>query len=233
MDLLTRAKAFLKGKASKIALTVVPLAALTVAAPPSRASIVSGVTFEPGSCVVNPGTFATCSEFQTSPTGGDPGANWISVASGTITSQFGLVGVTASGNASGSVATPTNIPVSWDFKTTTAITSGGAGSYDVLFQIVNSAGQPFLFTQSGSFNFGTNVETTGTGVIPGVSGSIAHYLINLQASVPVGSFMLQIPGGSTLDLNPSPTVPTPEPSTLLLTGAGIAALLLRRKKKTA
>ncbi|MBV8729482.1 MAG: PEP-CTERM sorting domain-containing protein [Acidobacteriia bacterium] len=232
MDLLTRAKAFLKGKASKIALTVVPLAALTVAAPPSKAAIVSGVTFEPGGCMVNPGTFATCSEFQTSPTGGDPGANWISVASGTITSQLGMVGVTASGNASGSIATPTNIPVSWDFKTTTS-SSSGSGNYDVLFTIFNSANQPFLFTQSGSFNFGTNVETKGSGVISGVSGSIAHYLINLQASVPVGSFMLQIPGGSTLDLNPSPTVPTPEPSTLLLTGAGIAALLLRRKKKTA
>jgi hypothetical protein len=45
-----------------------------------------------------------------------------------------------------------------------------------------------------------------------------------------GRYEIDIPGGSTLDLNPNPAT-TPEPSTLLLTIPGVGALLLLRRKK--
>jgi hypothetical protein len=67
-----------------------------------------------------------------------------------------------------------------------------------------------------------------------LDGSLASFTIELTVTTANDDdFSVTIPGGGTLDLNPTVVSTTPEPASLLLAGAGGAFLLFLRKRKRA
>jgi len=221
MNSLDRAKHFLAQKASRLALTVVPLAALAIASPPARANVVlsSG-----DNCVVNGS--GSCATSQQSATGGNPGINWIGMtgsgAPSLVSGSGYFLGFSASGSASGSLAAGT-IPVSWDFNINAA--TDPTVNWRVFYELLLPSGGFANFTTSGSAATGKTVEGDGSIRFPG--GTVDSYIIQLTATS-ADPFTITIPGSATLDLNPSPV---PEPSSLLMISAAGAWMILRRKKR--
>lgn len=231
MNLLERAKGYVAAKASKIALTVVPLAALAAIAVPAHAVSVSGATFSPTSCVVSVGS-GSCSDDQASAIGGNTSANWLELFTNGVVFPGGIneeVQLSVSGSASGFFSSGQNIPVAWDFFISGP--SGGSVNWDVLFQV---------FTRSGSFsvdpsntanipNGGAPTEVNGSSSLFVGSSSITGYGIQLTVTDPnFDSYGVSVPGGGTIDFNPSSV---PEPSSIALAVSGILGLLVRRRKK--
>ena len=232
MDSLQRAKKFLARKASKLALTVVPLAALAISVPHARAS---GVTLSFGSNCAFSGGFSSsgsCATTQQGTAGGDSNMNWIALnGSGHSDFSGGSIKFLANGSGSGVLASG-SVPVSWDFS----ITSGTVDptvNWTVLFELIFSGGGTSSFHTSGS----ASVTTTPTviqsgGAISTSGGTVTGYELQLTASdsVGAGGYTLVIPGSATLDLNPE-VAAVPEPSSLLVIGAAGALMILRRRKK--
>jgi len=250
MNSLDRARRFLANKATKLALTAVPLAALTtIVAPPARAGAIdtfgatASATFSVGTCGVVP-TFGSgsCSGGQTAAAGGDPNANWIDFSSTTtlFPNTGGTLKVAITGTGTGSVAANAVIPVSWDFivssnNTESPSTSDGINALSendtanatVTFNIMDG-GSTDTFTKSiDNILYGTEVPGSGSITVSG--GSVTGYSISLEVDGINQNFDVTIPGGKTLSLNPAGA---PEPASGLLGGLGLlGAFLLKRRRK--
>lgn len=229
MTSLDRAKRFLASKATKLALTIVPLAALTVSTPAAKAS----GTFSSGSCSVIQGA-GVCQLQQAGLEGGDSGFNWLEVFTTSAASPSGsnTVELKATGSASGTFGTNEVLPLSWDFFVSS---SGGSGAFtwNLVDQLTFTAGGPIALNvgNSGSFNQEINGSSSVTNL--GDPLTLAGYSIDLTVTGSNSNFFVNIPGASTLDLNPAQQSATPEPTTMILTGGALvgAALLSRRRKK--
>src|SRR5665213_4121278 len=237
MTSLDRAKRFMAAKATKLALTLLPLAALTVSlAPQARATT---LTFFSGSCAVLTGT-GTCNNQEASAVGGNSDANWIQVFGSVAPSQGGDVSIDENGSASGTLVQGDVIPVSWDFFVggsggTATATVGFAFSFQNNtqtqfsgIQVSPGSAAPFSLPITGIAS-GSDVKGSGSILVSG-GGSFNHYDISLDVNSAYSQFSVSIPVGSTLDLNHAPS--TPEPASLALAGSGLlAALFLKRRKK--
>lgn len=248
MNLLERAKVFVAAKAAKIALIVVPLAALTAIAVPAKAGAVAGVGFSPAACTVTTGS-GTCAESQASATGGDSLANWVQLYSiGSLTPNgSGTLVVGVNGNAGGSFGgTQPAFPISWDFfinNSGHSVPNGfgvnavnGTVHWDLLFQVLTSSGGIYgpISDPSGNDSSSGSTEIKGntTFSIPFLGNPVTGYKIQLTTTDSVGdTYTVTIPGGATLDLNPLATTATPEPSSLPFAAFGLLGLLFRRRKK--
>jgi hypothetical protein len=237
MSSLERAKRFLAEKTSRLALSVVPLAALAVSAVPAHAEVTFNVGSGSGNgnCSVSASFMGSgsCSSFQQSATGGNVFANWVAIqGNGSMSSASGgsIDFAVNSGGASGVLASGT-IPISWDFLLDSS--SSGSVAWSVLFRVSFSGGGSDSFSMSGSTSLTglSSVEVVGSGAITiGTGGSVDGYAIALDTNT-FGTgipYSVDIPDGS-LDLN-SPA-PAPEPATLFLVPAAGALLFLRRKKR--
>jgi hypothetical protein len=234
MSSLDRAKQFLQNKTRTLALTVVPFAALIALTPPAKASVLS---FNPSTPTLT----------QTAPSGSFVTSNLSSVALGVLN---GVSGVAGSGNGtltngisgswnmifdlagsanSGSFVSP--IPVDWLFNFTS---SSGAVSWALSFKLNGStvALIPSPDAVSGTIFGGPQQQIAGTALIPVIAGPITSYDFQLQISTlgtTLGTYTLDIPAGSTLDINPVSS--TPEPSAFLLAAPGLALLLVKSRRK--
>lgn len=223
MNSLSRAKHFIAKKASKLALAVVPLAALAVATP-AKANVI----FDVGS---NCGAFFTggsgsCFTGSPSASGGNSSAGWVQMFGTGFTADGNSGGFFASGGANGALLAG-SVPVSWDFS----VTSGsGAFFYDVFFDLFFSGGS-VGFDSSNVASAPTEITGSGSIILPSGGVGIIGYDIGLNTNAANSSFgyTLTVPGGSTLDLNPASGVP--EPATLLFTAVGGGMLLMLRRRK--
>jgi hypothetical protein len=218
---LERAKLFLAKKASRLALAVLPLAAIAV---PAHAG-----SFSAGGCGLMTGS-GSCTVSQASSTGGNSQANWLQMfGSGWAQSSGGwMAEFFASGGASGSLSG--NVPVSWDFSVNNVLdpTVDWSVDFEVFYNMSGSQSiQTAEFSQSGSGS--TPFSASGSGLLSLPNGAMLNgYSMDLFTSSS-GAFTVDIPENLTMDLNPASGVP--EPSTILLVSAGGAALLWRRRKK--
>jgi hypothetical protein len=226
MDSLERAKRFLTRKGSRLALTVLPLAALAIAAPAAKAAtttLISG-----SNCVVSTGTGA-CATAQEAAIGGNTGLNWVGLfTSGGVSSSGGQLMLTATGGVTGSEAflASGNVPVAWDFNIL-PLSVDPTVDWTLTFQINFSGGGSSTFTTSANSATGDTIQ--GSGSISTSGGTVDGYSISLHAGGP-SDFQIDIPNATTLDLNP-PLSAVPEPSSLLVISVAGALMILRRKKR--
>lgn len=104
-------------------------------------------------------------------------------------------------------------------------------NWTLTFGITDTGLVDHTYTTTGTVTPVGNTEITGQGAITIVSATASNFFIDLFATSPI-PFTLNVPGGATLDLNPSTrATATPEPASLLLAGAGIAGLLWRKRKQ--
>jgi len=183
---------------------------------------------------------------QTAPSGSFNTSNLSSVALGVLN---GVSGVAGSGNGtltngtsgswnmifdlagsanSGSFVSP--IPVDWLFNFTA---TGGDFNWALSFKLNGSpvALVPSPDAVSGTFFAGTQ-QIAGEAFIPVVAGPINSYDFQLQIStqgITTGTFTLDVPAGSTLDINP--VTSTPEPSAFFLAAPALGLLLLKSRRK--
>src|SRR5262249_39091216 len=111
---LEKAKQFLAQKASRLALTAVPLAALALT-PPAKANVIfdSGGGSGGGCFVSTPvGGSGGCGTFEQNPTGGNSQANWIALAGFGIAPSGGVIRIGVSGGSTNSGSISGSIPVS-------------------------------------------------------------------------------------------------------------------------
>lgn len=176
----------------------------------------------------------SCSVYQAGATGGNAGANWLALEGNGSSGPSGgfisfFVGISG-GAANGAPLSAGPVPVSWDFFVNAS--GGSAISWDVYFDIYNTSGGTSSFYENGSAS--PNTEVTGSGFLNYAGGNVGAYDFGIDTSNNGSTYSLNVPGASTLDLNPGgASSPTPEPASLMLTAAGGAALLLLRKRKKA
>jgi hypothetical protein len=236
MTLLERAKRFLAQKASRLAVVVVPLAAVALSSSPAKAG---SITLTSGSgCVLDVCTVSTGTG------GGYSGMNSIDLStSGSVTAfhigdyqlDFSANGGVTGG--SGSISPGTEIPVSWDFVLLNPQLDPTV-TWNITFSLNDGSGRSetqYSYSASGSNATtltGTTVSGTGDITIPASGGGdITGWSITLDTSA-TGSYRVDIPGDLTLVLNsPGSSGAVPEPSSMLLTVPGMGALLLLRRKK--
>jgi MYXO-CTERM domain-containing protein len=214
---LERAKKFLSLRVTKLAMAAMPLAAVALSVTPAKASNVN--TFNPTACNVNTGS-GSCFQATAAQQGGDPNASWLQVWSNLIYSSAGNVVVSASGTyvGDGFVAGEI-IPLSWDFQTS------GTGTFNWSLSLWFSDGSHGAgYSGGGTGPAGAEIRGSSQIIVPtGISGN-GTYNVDLFVN---GVNSVTVPGGGTLDLNP-----TPEPASGLLAGLGMAAAwLLRRRRK--
>jgi hypothetical protein len=228
---LERAKRFIAQKAHKLALAAVPLAALAVSMVPAHAG-----SLTPGTCnaFTNTSGSGVCF-YGAAGVGGSVGdVTWMQMAGSGFTTSGGFLdfGNSGSGVGTGTIAAET-IPVSWLLSVSGSNLAADPVSFflqiGVLISVSGGATNEFSFFQSGSWSTAGNQSGSGTFAVP--SGSIVGWDMTLSTSDSTSAYSINIPGGSTVDLNPASTA-TPEPGSILLMGAGGAAMLfLRRRKK--
>jgi len=250
MTSIERARQFIQARGKAIALTIVPLAAIAIAASqPVRAANV--VTFTPQGCdVVQDGILqqplADCSTtpipgFQNNANGlklsGEASVNASGSGPGSLTFNY-------YGSANG--ATPQgSLPLSWDFTVGTNQQIPAAwfpGSYDLEYNLNDGA---FIRTESGSLSFDaqcqnnqdlTCAHVTGTDTFP-VDGPINSYDITLTISGYFfnSSFLQVTIPNNSIDFNPQAAqVATPEPTSMALGLSGLLGLAFagfRRRRK--
>lgn len=237
MNSLERAKKFLASKAAKIALTAVPLAVAVPAALGQGPSLI--LNYSSG-CSVNVGS-GSCSLSGSQSSGGNPNVNYLSMASsGSLYPASGSLSLSSNEGASGTVTNGEIIPIAWDFSVYEDVeqglattTSGGTVNGN-LSVTLNGTGFSGSYSQNfgGPITVGSTVSGSGNLVISG-SGSVTTWRISLDFTPgSTSSYNVDIPGGSTIDVNPLSSA-TPEPATFVLTGAGLLGLLQgwRKRKK--
>lgn len=232
MNSLERARQFLAQKASRLALAIVPLAALAISTPSAKARpITTSGSFasNPGDCfVTGTGAAGSCGTSIAGAVGGNTNLNWIAMfGSGNAVGSGDTLDFSADAPGSGTLPAG-SVPVAWDFTVNQLTSQDPTVDWNVAFRIVMSTtGSPYSFTQSGSASTGSVVSGTGSIIIPS-GGSLVSFIMDLNTSASGGGFPygINIPGGATLDLNPAP-----EPASLLLIAPGLGALLFLRRKK--
>lgn len=234
MTSLERAKHFLARKASRLALAVVPLAAVTISSSSAKAEAI----LTSDACTVTTGS-GSCGISLSGVSGGNMHLNsaFLSTSGSTVLSVGSAIdfsGGSPSGGATGSYNG--KVPVSWDFDLI-EVNAVRVIDWTLTFTLNGSGGGAVAtFSKSGSASTssggGTAVSGSGNMPTPGASTPIFGYTITLDTTTMSGkgSYEINIPVGSTLDLNPDPGS-VPEPSTLLLMVPGVGALLLLRRKK--
>jgi len=249
MTSVERARRFIQARGKAIAITIVPLAAIAIAATqPARAANV--LVFGSGGCnVTQTGVLAEpISDCSATPIPGfQNNANGVKLTGdaevGIFSGGFGSMTFEISGLANGGV--PQGIlPVSWDFtvglhQQVAASEAGGDLSYSLLYQLNSGS---FSRGESGGLSFDTScgdltcAHVTGTDYI-GADGPILSYDISLTVSgyFNPGSFLqVNIPGNS-VDLNPQAAQSeTPEPASMALGLGGLLGLAFagfRRRRK--
>ena len=224
MNSLERARCFLAQKASRLALSAVPLAALALAAVPASAGVILSTGND---CSVIAGT-GSCSTFQVAAGGGNSNMNWIAMTGSGLSSFNSGSGnyqldFLASDSGSGHIPAG-GIPIAWDFQFTAAVDH--MAHWTLQFTLDFQDGNHNTETEHGSGTTG-GPPITGLDVQTLAAGhNIVGWSIELDTTSN-NSFGATIPTGSTVDYNTT----APEPSSLLLMSAGGALLLLRRKKK--
>lgn len=245
MTSVERARRFIQARGKAIAITIVPLAAIAIAASqPARAANV--LVFGSGGCnVTQTGVLAEpISDCAATPIPGfQNNANGVKLTgSGSVaifSGGFGSMTFEITGLANG--GTPRGIlPVSWDFTVgyheppiQQPTSADSPLSYSLLYQL-NSGG--FARAESGSLTFNTPcgdltcAHVTGADYI-GADGPVYSYDISLTISgnFTAGSFLtVNIPDHS-VDLNP-----TPEPASMALGLSGLLGLAFagfRRRRR--
>jgi len=257
MNSLDRARRFIGNKATKLAIAIVPLAALTTIAPPAARA--GSLVFSPSAtCAVSdgsPNSGGSCVVSQANTVGGDPNGNWLQLYTPAPINAFSPqtqqpdpiveLGVSG-GGASGTVSSGEMIPISYDFfinrteeffSAIDEINATESANWNVSFDIYGSGGScnsgsslcVTEFYKSGSALIGSEVTGTGFVTIGAGGGTVSSFNINLEVNSE-SDFSVTIPSGETLDLNP---VAAPEPASVLLAGAGGAFLLFLRKRRRA
>jgi hypothetical protein len=220
LPLLDRAKSFIARKASRLAVTALPLAALTAACIPHASA--TAVTFSNGTCEPS----GSCSTGQQASVGTNPEANWQTL-SGTLSLSTGSGGsLFVDGLASGSLTS--SVPVSWSFTE-----QMGSFAYQLFFQLSGSGTFVSQFDVTGTAGPGQVIS--GNGSLPAIAG-VYYWDMSLSGTCTSGPCSIDVPAASTLDLNsstPASTSTVPEPATLfLMPSAGALLLLVRRRRKT-
>jgi hypothetical protein len=226
---LDRAKQFIAQKAHKLAIAAAPLAALALST-----GIAHAGTLSPGNCYVSTNGGSGSCTFNSNGTGTAGDLTWIQMSGFGSAGSGGFLdfGNSGSGVASGSVSAET-IPVSWSFTVSGSNMAADPVYYSIqlglLYSIGSGGSTEVDFRQSGSWT-APGLETFSASFsVPAVA--LTGWDIGLYTSDNDSSYSINIPGGSTVDLNPGAT--TPEPASMLLMGAGGAALLVMRRRKRA
>ena len=194
----------------------------------------SAGTLTPGNCFVSTAGSGSCAYAGVS--GGTAAdITWIQLSGfgSNGSGSFLDFGNSGSGFASGSTVGGT-IPVSWLLSV-----SGSSLDTDPV-NFFFSIGLNWMV--SGGASSGSFYALSGSWIAPGTysgSGTIslpASTLLGWDASLYTSNsggtaYSINIPGGSTVDLNPGSA--TPEPGSILLMGAGGVAMLLVRRRKQA
>ena len=129
-----------------------------------------------------------------------------------------------------------SIPVSWLFSTSSLASEGLVNytvSYDILIQ-TNSSGSTIdpTFTFSGTTALNSpSVHGSGSIAIT-QGGTVLGYEMSLDTTSNV-SYSVDIPQGSTVNLNNTALSAVPEPASLLMIPGAAAVLFLRRRKRKA
>lgn len=240
MSSLEKARQFAARKLTKLALAVVPLAAMVVSEGSAKAT---PLTFNPSSSGSFYGGdfgtfFSSGSTFgSNSITASNPNATAVTIfgsqnifqsGGGQISYSFGASG-TASGVFDDAVGP---IPYSYDFTLDSQFPA------DTLSWILTlNFDSTQVVNLSGLRNNGQlSQQFTGSGFIAPTNSTISSYRFQLTVSLntPSDSYVnIYIPAGTSLDLNFAPTSAVPEPgSAVLLVSAAGGILLLRRRKKS-
>lgn len=228
MDLLHCAKSSVRDKVPRLTAGAVALA--LAFAGPAFGTIVSLDPNQTDACIFT-GDAGSCTVVQAQ--GGFPGANsnlnWLQLfGSGTSTYDESqgdyILSFLVTGGSGPTEYLPSGpIPDSWDF----IVNSDSASPiyWSVFFQVGFSSGNYPSTTDTGVAAPGT--EVTGFDLITfDGGGNVVYYNITIQLSSS-SPFSVEVPDGSTLDLNP-----VPEPGSLGLIAAGATALMVRRKKRS-
>lgn len=236
MTSLARAKRYLAQKASRLALAVVPLAALAVSTPQAKA-IPAGPLLTGGDCTVSGGLGSftgSCDTAQVNATGGDGSLNWIEMfGSGSLLNSDGSGGFlnfNAGDDALSTVIPSGQIPVGWGFSISPVNPDLEPSlNWMVTFSIFTSGGSG-SFTQSGSALAGSNVRGSGAIVFASSQDVIGwRAVLDTNTGGNAFGYSINIPGKKSLDLNQQTAAP--EPASLLLLAPGLGALLFLRRKK--
>jgi hypothetical protein len=235
MSSLDRARQFLQNKTRTLALSVVPFAALVSLTPPAKATT---LVFNPatptltavsqsGSLVTSNLSSVALAVFNgVSGVAGSGNGTLTNGTSGSWTMAFDMAGSVSGG----AIIAP--IPVDWLFNFTSDVSSTFSWGLNLKLNGSSVPLTPSPDPVSGSyFGFGTH-QISGTALIPAVEGLITSYDLLLQISdsgTTVGTFTLDVPAGSTLDINPVGAAP--EPSAFFLATPALGLLLLRSRRK--
>ena len=191
----------------------------------------------------------TCNITQAATQGGNTALDWVQISGEAddynvdtegLTEQAGMI---ISGNAIGTLATATTIPISWDFTVT-----GGAGcpiptepsncddvTWTISVSITTSGGNGYYSTYG---SLGTTADDTlvqGSALLTIPAGTFTDEP-EWDVEIGVGGVFsntpieINIPSDSTFDLNPVLPASAPEPGTIGLTGGAVLALIFYRKR---
>jgi hypothetical protein len=183
-------------------------------------------TFTAAACTLSFGT-GSCTDASEGP-GGVAASNWLEVSSGTISStvngEIEEVSFAVTGSANGGeFSASTAVPVSWDIQIDDL---AGPVGWSLTIELLDG---PTIYSTSPTPITGTapigDDDITGSSsiTVPGFA-TITGYEIQLTATAST-AFTLAVP----ISLNPALSLP--EPSSLLLAGAGAVALFLISRKK--
>jgi hypothetical protein len=243
MSSMGRTRGYWKGGARKLALTVVPLAAIAVSAVPARADInpflynSSGSFYINGSATGSVSCFAPADPCSPGPFSGSAvtlGANGISLSGFATGSHSGPgnwdIIWDFSGYGGGEpLSVPTDLDVSLDFQPSVAPI---AWALTVTIDGVQTVIDPAV---GGGPGPPPPISDTGTISLPLSITSINTYSVKLDVTFAssVSTAEVAIPSGASVDLS-AVAAPVPEPSGLLLLfGFGSVVGLLARQRSRA
>ena len=231
MNFIKKAPRLLAPGAIRLAVTVLPVV-VAIAMVPESASATGFDISTAGGCTVTTGS-GTCGFDEASSVGADANGNWVDLyTSGDVSAVNNRVILSHSENgdgASGSVFAGEVIPLSWDFF----INDGGSGGSVSWTMTVDLTSQDTnLLTYSiptQTVAVGSHVQGSALMTVA-ASGDPINFNIHLVTGGTL-PFSINVPAGSTIDFNPAGGSTTPEPASLLLSGLGMAALALWKKKR--